>query len=480
MINQSILEQKIQTLLQYPILNQTVVKKMGEVLPILEDWHLLRINPFDFAQQQGLSENECLDAFIHGAKIGLFDFSYSMVCPLCSGLVHNHSAIEQLKPTSFYCAVCNINVPTTLDDQVEVSFTLHSSIKTLDIDPLADLSSYHRYHFSHNYQFSEPAKSCFSRITKELIVLAPDAQSNISLTINSPQFCRLASVENNTAISISFEETKQSLEKSIHTIDLLPTGFVPSELYLPLGDFEFQVKNHTSNTIGILLYQPQKEKILEILKTYPTTIKPFLTAKILLNNQSFRELFRIDPLVKNLNLNVKNLTIMFTDLRGSTEMYDKAGDLVAYKLVKAHFQILMTVVRQFSGAIVKTMGDAIMATFSRPLDGFLAALEMLKQIEQLNQEWQTVGYQIGLKIGLNEGPALAVVNDERIDYFGQSVNIAARVQGLATSGEIWISQSILDSPGVKTRLNEQGYQTKQHSAILKGVEQPTMVHKVFK
>lgn len=481
MINQAILQQKIQTLLQYPILNQAVVKKIGEVLPTLDDWQLLRINPFSFAQQQGLSENECLDVLIHGAKIGLFDFSYSLVCPLCAGLVHNHRAIEQLDSTSFYCAVCDIEVPTTLDDQVEVSFILHSSIKVLAIDPLSDLTSYRRYHFSDNYQFSRPASTCLVQIIKGLVTLAPDEEAKISLTATSPQVNRLASVENNTAISICFsDEANQSFDRSMLTIDLLPTGFAPGELHLPLGSFEFKVKNHTPNTIGFLLLQPQKEKIVEILKQHPTTIKPFLTAKMLLNNQSFRELFRIDPLVDNLNLNVKNLTIMFTDLRGSTEMYDKAGDMLAYKLVKAHFKILITVVRQFSGAIVKTMGDAIMATFSRPLDGFLAALEMLKQIEQLNQEWQAAGYDIGLKIGINEGPALAVVNDERIDYFGQSVNIAARVQGLATSGEIWISQSILESPGVKAILNEHGYQTEQHSAILKGVGQPTVVHKVFK
>jgi len=171
---------------------------------------------------------------------------------------------------------------------------------------------------------------------------------------------------------------------------------------------------------------------------------------------------------------------MFTDLRGSTEMYDKAGDVFAYKLVKTHFQILTDTVRQFSGAIVKTMGDAIMATFSRPLDGFLASLEMLRKIEEMNESWKAAGYQIGLKVGLNDGPALAVVNDERIDYFGQSVNIAARVQGLAQAGEIWITQSILDSPGVLEKLSKSDYQSEQRSATLKGVEQATVVHKVFK
>ncbi|RKZ65068.1 MAG: adenylate/guanylate cyclase domain-containing protein [Candidatus Parabeggiatoa sp. nov. 3] len=481
MVNESILQQKIQSLLQYPILNKQSVKTVADILKTQDDWSLFRINPLHFANQHGLNEHECLDIFVHGTKIGLFDLSYEMVCPACYGIVHNHHALAELEKDSFYCALCHINTPTTLDEQVEVSFTLHPSVKELDINPLSDFKHFHRYYFSGNTQKSEQVLDfCWEKVIKELLILEPDERHTLSLEVVSNQSYQVVSVENNSYVVFNFAQSNQEQPNRIE-IDLLPTAFTPSQVQMPLGSCEIHIKNHTNSRLGCLIMKLDERKdAQELIKQYPPIVIPVFTPKMLLNNQSFRDLFRVQPLSETFNVNVKNLTIMFTDLRGSTEMYDKAGDVFAYKLVKTHFQILTDTVRHYSGAIVKTMGDAIMATFSRPLDGFLASLEMLKQIEEMNESWKASGYEIGLKVGLNEGPALAVVNDERIDYFGQSVNIAARVQGLAQAGEIWMTQSILDSPGVLEKLSRSDYQSEQRSATLKGVEQTTVVHKVFK
>jgi class 3 adenylate cyclase len=481
MINESILHQKIQSLLQYPILNKQLVKTIADILKTLDDSNLFRINPLHFAKQHDLNEAACIDIFIHGAKIGLFDLSYEIVCPACYGIVENHYALAEFEKESFYCALCHIDIPTSLDEAVEVSFTLHPSVKELTLSPLSDLKHFHRYYFSSNAQKSEQVLNfCSEKVIQELLILVPDEPYKISLEVTNNETYQIVSVENNSYAIFDFNESHEGQANTIN-IDLLPTAFTPSQLQMPLGACEIHITNQTKNTLGCLIMKlDEREQIHELIEQYPGTMIPIFTPKMLLNNQSFRDLFRVQPLSENFNVNVKNLTIMFTDLRGSTEMYDKAGDVFAYKLVKTHFQILTQTVRQFSGAIVKTMGDAIMATFSRPLDGFLASLEMLKKIEQMNESSQTSGYQIGLKVGLNEGPALAVVNDERIDYFGQSVNIAARVQGLAQAGEIWMTQSILDSPGVLEKLSTSHYKSEEHSASLKGVEQATIVHKIFK
>src|ERR1051325_11635557 len=95
------------------------------------------------------------------------------------------------------------------------------------------------------------------------------------------------------------------------------------------------------------------------------------------------------------------------------------------------------------------MGDAIMAGFSRPLDAVLAAVEMIERIDALNARRHSDGHELGLKVGLHEGAALAVNADDRLDYFGQTVNIAARVQGLAAAGEVWHTDPILDAEGVR-------------------------------
>ncbi len=102
--------------------------------------------------------------------------------------------------------------------------------------------------------------------------------------------------------------------------------------------------------------------------------KPFLTAKKLLTNQTFRDIYRTDTLDVDQRLKITSLTFLFTDLKGSTELYERVGDLVAYDIVRQHFKVLHDIVASEAGATVKTIGDAVMATFSTPDRALAAAL----------------------------------------------------------------------------------------------------------
>jgi class 3 adenylate cyclase len=68
--------------------------------------------------------------------------------------------------------------------------------------------------------------------------------------------------------------------------------------------------------------------------------RPYLTAKRLLSNQTFRDLYRTEILDVDQRLKITSMTFLFTDLRGSTELYERVGDLAAFDLVKAHFPVL--------------------------------------------------------------------------------------------------------------------------------------------
>lgn len=444
-----------------------------------DEWKLHRINPIRFAKENGFETGETIDLFLHSGKIGLLDFAYNMICPACGGIASSHTSLDGIEEKSFHCYICNLEIPTTLDDQVEVSFSVNPSLKKINLDPLVDADTYLRYHISANFHKSKELLDFIGENMKGLVVLEPGSSDTISLDATRVPAYQLSSVENNSAVYLYFD-TKYKNEERVIDLSLLPTGFTPTELHLAPGKYELKVSNRTIAKAGFLIIKPNLKRILEIVKEHPTHVETFLTAKMLLNNQTFRELFRVQQLSDKLNLNVKSLTILFTDLRGSTEMYDKAGDILAYRLVQEHFRLLSETVKKFNGAIVKTMGDAIMATFSSPGDGMFAALEMMTRIDQMNEEFKEHGHEIGLKVGLNEGPALAVINDERLDYFGQSVNIAARVQSLASAGEIWVTEPILSTPGIQETLNQSGYDSERHEASLKGVGQKATVHKLFK
>ena len=185
--------------------------------------------------------------------------------------------------------------------------------------------------------------------------------------------------------------------------------------------------------------------------------RPFLTAKRLLSNQTFRDIYRTDTLDVDQRLKITSLTFLFTDLKGSTELYDRVGDLVAFDIVREHFRVLHESVAAEGGAVVKTIGDAVMATFPTPDRALAAALRMREAMRSLNAAHGRD--DLLLKIGIHEGPCLAVSLNERQDYFGQTVNIASRVQGLATSQSILATAPVIDNP--------------QSTSLLAGSEKPT-------
>jgi class 3 adenylate cyclase len=171
----------------------------------------------------------------------------------------------------------------------------------------------------------------------------------------------------------------------------------------------------------------------------------FLSGSRLLSTQTFRDLFPSETVMSAGGLAVKRVALLFTDIKGSTALYDRIGDMKAFNLVRQHFAVLRDVIAANNGALVKTIGDAVMASFHEPLDAIRAALDMLAQIKRFND---SAGEElITLKIGAHVGHCLAVTLNERLDYFGQTVNLAARVQRLAADNEIYLSDEMYSLPG---------------------------------
>jgi len=204
--------------------------------------------------------------------------------------------------------------------------------------------------------------------------------------------------------------------------------------------------------------------------------KPFLTAKRMLTNQTFRDVYKADNLNIDQRLKITSLTFLFTDLKGSTALYERVGDLVAFDLVRAHFHALLEIISSEKGAVVKTIGDAVMATFVRPEHALAAGLRMRAAMDALNAERGTD--DLVVKIGIHEGPCLAVMLNERQDYFGQTVNIAARVQGLATSQAIHITGPVIDAPGVAAILDKAAIKPIQKHAALRGIADKIIVYEI--
>ncbi len=209
------------------------------------------------------------------------------------------------------------------------------------------------------------------------------------------------------------------------------------------------------------------DQVRAIISKGEAVFGPRLTGKHLLNNQAFRDTFALSELAPDLKLKLRNLTLLFTDLKGSTALYDREEDLAAYRLVQDHFVALKSVVKSHSGAMIKTMGDAVMAAFPSGRDGASAAVAMMAAMDELAGGHKD--NQVGLKVGLHSGPALAINAGRSVDYFGQTVNIAARVQGLADAGDICVTRALNEEESVPDILRGAGYGAHSEIARLKGV-----------
>ena len=167
--------------------------------------------------------------------------------------------------------------------------------------------------------------------------------------------------------------------------------------------------------------------------------------------QEFRDLFgRSELLSPTTQLGIQTLPLLFTDLKGSTALYGRLGDASAYVLVRDHFALLQQRVARHGGGVVKTIGDAVMAAFPTPGDAVRCALEIHRDLDSFNQ---ARGEPLSLKIGLHQGPCIAVRSyDDRLDYFGGTVNLAARTHEESRGDDVVVTAAMLEDPEVSELL----------------------------
>jgi len=459
-------------------LRQTVPSNVFAVVEklILEapDLLLHRINALEIAAEHGLDERETIDGFLHASKIGLFDMSWNLLCPGCGGVLDATSSIKTLTSDQYRCRLCAGSYEPNLDERVEVSFTLSPSVRKISAhnpDSLNFHEYYRHMYFSNALRLprGEAWQKELSETTFEHEDVLPDQR--IILSLQLPQaFIIVFDPVTHTAtfLDVKGEPTRERQEL---TLIYNSSGVSATELSPRPGPFRLTLENKTSRRIlpGLFVADEKFHHLFE-------RKQPFLTAKRLFTSQTFRELFRTDTLAIDQRLKLTSLTVLFTDLKGSTALYERVGDLVAYEIVQAHFHVLGDVVRVNSGAIVKTIGDAVMATFPTPDHGLRAALEMRDAMDRLNKGQRHE--DLILKIGMHEGPCLAVTLNDRLDYFGQTVNIAARVQGLADSRSIFATEPVVTNQVVADLLRERSLVPAPQRALLKGIKDELTVYQI--
>jgi len=437
------------------------------------DHELNRINVLDFADRTGLDEERVISGFIHASRAGLFDLTWNVLCPGCGGVLDAHGTLKSLRSDQYQCGLCACGYEATVDQQVEAAFTVSPRVRRIaahDPHSLGVWDYFKQVFWSSGVDFDEASMAALSNeVVLDTRELAAGDHTTVSLIL-PPQFIIVFEPVTHKAhfIDVQGEPTDEVQQLAIKydgarsTVET--TVLHPGPLQLTLDN---KARVRALPTIMVAA---------DALHHLIGRRKPFLTAKRMLSTQTFRDVFKADNLNIDQRLKITSLTFLFTDLKSSTALYERVGDLAAFDLVRAHFRALLEIISAEKGAVVKTIGDAVMATFIKPEHALAAGLRMRAAMQRLNAERGSE--DLLLKIGIHEGPCLAVSMNDRQDYFGQTVNIAARVQSLSTSQEIHITGPVIDAPGVATILDKEAIRPIQKEAALRGIVDKIVVYEI--
>jgi class 3 adenylate cyclase len=166
-------------------------------------------------------------------------------------------------------------------------------------------------------------------------------------------------------------------------------------------------------------------------------------------------------------LAVSHIAFLFSDLKGSTRLYERIGDAPAYSRVSRHFDFITREVSR-GGSVIKTMGDGVMCAFYRLDDALATAIRLQDEVGAWCQD-QGIDPPLALKAGVHHGPAIAMTANGRLDYFGRTVNLAARVADQSRGGDVVVLREVLDQAD-RPALDGPGLAAESFTTRLRGLD----------
>jgi class 3 adenylate cyclase len=452
--------------------DENVVDMLERMVRHDPDHALNKMNALDLAAREGIDEERIIAALLNAVGLGIFEMTWNVMCPSCAGVLSANKSLKTLDRARYSCAFCAAGYETTLDNLVEVTFTVSPRVRKIAAhspDELSAAEYYRQIFWSSAIDLPTDLEKLLREVTLETVDLPPGERAILSLQLPSGTLIVFDPVTH-TAQFLDVSGEKASERQNLSVIFNKVQVPVDTVALRP-GPLRLALENRTDGRVLPAVWVAN-QTLDDLLKRR----KPILNAKRLLTNQTFRDLYRTETLAIGQRLKILSLTFLFSDLKDSTELYERVGDLVAFDLVNEHFRLLQEIIASERGAVVKTIGDAVMATFETPDRAIAAAIRMREAMSDLGAERQH--QSLRLKMGIHEGSCLAVTLNGQQDYFGQTVNIAARVQGLAASRSIVVTESVVENAHARVLLETSGLKPTPRHVALSGIADKVSVYEI--
>jgi len=431
------------------------VEAVKKILASEKDFDCYKINAFRVAFDSRVKNPDMLRTFLYATKLGLFDLNWDIHCPSCHGIPDYHKHLMGLKKTA-HCDLCAINWDLDIEEQVEVTFTVNPDIRKIEYAGWAD-----RRDFASKMQFLD---DILNRENRDFTIGACVYKNETQTFGANFEHGRYIYYMPSHMELGGFLEVSSTPSKEEQNFCLAASS---------TGKFDIQRINAFAGRINLTVTSDYPEMNGFLVKPVAPR-KNWVSAAYVMSQQEFRDLFSAEFLSPETSFGIKNITLMFTDIKGSTELYEKLGDPAAFSAVKEHFRVMIDIIRKHEGGVVKTIGDAVMAAFPVNFNAVAAACE----IQSLFASCVFRKGEIKVKIGLHKGSVIAVTSNKSLDYFGRAVNIAARVQGRSDANEVVMTEAVISDPAVKNYFAAHNVETREHEVNLKGIDKPVMVFSI--
>ena len=407
-------------------------RPLADYVLAAQDTDLIRIRPLRLAKLWQADERSVIECCLQAVRAGLLNLRWDLLCPRCQGAKISADRLDAL-PQDGHCPSCNIDYGRDFAANVELTF--------------------------------RPAQTIRDITDGEFCLFGPMSTPHVKLQ--------------QTVAAGETAEFPLTLAPGAYRLRTLHPG---GEEFIDWHGGPFpaiiadltEVRTGAEGPDGRLRLRNSADKAVTFVVESREWARDALTAHRATTYQTFRDLFSAEVLEPGDEVPIQTVTLMFTDLKGSTAMYSRIGDARAYRYVQEHFAFLGSAVRAHNGAIVKTIGDAVMAAYADPVDALRAAVDIQDHTAELRERTGEDGLVI--KLGFHTGPCIAVTLNDRLDYFGTTVNLAARLQEESLGDDIVFSTSVADDPAVAAILA--GVPVSEERTDVKGFDVPIRFHRI--
>jgi class 3 adenylate cyclase len=370
---------------------------------------------------------DTVELFLAAQHLGILSMGWDLLCPRCRGAKSRVEHLHDL-PHGAHCSSCNINYDRDFTRNVELTFHPEPWLRPLAEGELCLLGQGSTPHVKFQGEVAAHSKKSFA------LNLAPGAY-------------RFRTIE-----------AGDEADGGVGADGLIPEiTACGAEIRVATPGHKDELVIHNDTDLPRIFAVEERN-----------WARDALTGESVIAMPAFRRLCPEQLLRPGDDVEIGRVAIMFTDLQGSTKLYDRLGDATAYRLVRDHFAYLSERVQRHNGFIVKTVGDAVMAAFHDPADAVRAVLSMQDEVSNFNRGRSDAG--IVLKIGLHQGSCIAVTVGGVLDYFGSVVNTAARLEHQCHGGEVIISSAVMADPEAREAVS--GRTVTEDSATLRGLSEP--------